>query len=191
MSTPPESGESRLFIERLLGQHQTKHHQGHTRGRQHSPPAGSSQSCCGDEAGAGRGRGEPHCSWAIEPFPSSTPTSSPPTPSPVEPGLALCAAARRKSRGQQPAAPRPQERVRSGRWQSQTAILEGTQGQQLTHLPLCPQSRLSNLPPPTPCHSPSPAPCWPLWRPGSRSTAGSSLMRSPRWKLRRLRSSVM
>lgn len=51
--------------------------------------------------------------------------------------------------------------------------------------PLC----LPEAPPRAAC--PASAPCPPLEIPGSRSAIGTSLMRSPRWKLRRLPSSVM
>lgn len=83
----------------------------------------------------------------------------------------------RKDRGPQLAAPCRRERVRSGRPESQTASLQGSL--QLTHSPAAPQ-----------CCCPEPAPKSPRL-PGSRGAPGNSLMRSPRWKLRRLWSSVM
>ena len=127
--------------------------------------------------------------------PAASPqSSSPPWPSPTEPAPALRAAAdscaghsslaKRKSLEQQLAEPCWRERVQNGpRW-SRTASLEGTQGWWLTRLAPLPLRGSQPLPEPATLLAPPRIP-------GSRAATGSSLMRSPRWKLRRLWSSVM
>lgn len=182
------------------------------RGGQPRPGPRGAQSCCGaagQETRSGRRGGtRPSAArqaggWSLaawghgalssaptEALPRPLPSSSPPMPYPT-----LCAAAdpcapgcssapsRRKSPEQLPAARRQQGRVRSGRPWSRTASLE------------TPKDRASSTRHPAPCplEAPPHLPATLLAPqiPGSRVATGSSLMRSPRWKLRRLWSSVM